>query len=771
MANKPTCEELEQKIWNLKQQIAELNKTQNTLQDNKKIFRLLSEGEFNRTNDTLITLFNSLPGIINVVDTDYNVLDVSSRFIDAFSKLEEKQVIGQKCYRVHKKRDSICPECLVKRVYESGKPEIRFSTPEEETLTGWSFKVFASPIKDNKGNITGAVEFALDITDVKQAEKALQESQEKFRKLADFSPIAISILKGEQLLYVNSAWEELTGYNKEEALSLNPLMVIHPDMRELVRQRGLDRVQGKEVPARYEMKVITKSGDIKWVDFSATVIDYDGEPAILNVSNNITERKKAEQRLQASEERYRGLVNTMQDIVHSVSADGTILFIGPQVERYGFTVGELISQPFADFIHPEDRDVVLRDFQRTLSNAEKMITTFRINAKDGRVVWLEETGQAVRDATGNIFSISGILRDVTEKKLAEEALRDNERKLHAIFDHHYQLTGLIDTRGRLLAANRTALRFAGAEEAEVIGHYFWDGPWWDSSQRSELRNAVEQAVRGEFVRFETTHPTADGEIRNIDFSLSPVQDDDGNVIYIVPEGRDITKIRRTEKEKAKLQEQLKQAQKMEAIGTLAGGIAHDFNNILSVIIGNAEIAQYDLPEEDSMRHSMDQIVKASNRARDLVKQILAFSRQNKPELRPVRVSLIVKEAMKLLRSSLPSTIEIRQRIESENDSVMADPTQLHQIILNLCTNAQHAMRHGGGILDVRLTNIYLDSEAAADHPELAQGQFLKLNVGDTGHGMTPDIMEQIFDPYFSTKEKRCRHWIGIVSGSWNREEL
>ena len=352
MAKKPTYEELEQKIRKIEQQIAELHQTQPTLRENNKIFRVLSEGEFKRTNDTLVTLFNSLPGIINVVDTDFNVLDVSSRFTDAFSKLEEKQVIGQKCYKVHKKRDSICPECLVKRVYESGKPEIRFSTAEEDNVTGWSFKVFASPIKDNNGNITGAVEFALDITDVKKAEKALQESEEKFRTLADFSPIAISILKGEQLLYVNSAWEELTGYNKEETLSLNPLMVIHPDMRELVRQRGLDRVQGKEVPPRYEMKVITKSGDIKWVDFSATVIDYDGEPAILNVANNITERKQAEKRLQASEERYRGLVNTMQDIVHSVSADGTILFIGPQVERYGFTVGELVSQPFADFIHP-----------------------------------------------------------------------------------------------------------------------------------------------------------------------------------------------------------------------------------------------------------------------------------------------------------------------------------------------------------------------------------------------------------------------------------
>ncbi len=335
--------------------------------------------------------------------------------------------------------------------------------------------------------------------------------------------------------------------------------------------------------------------------------------------------------------------------------------------------------------------------------------------------------------------------------MATQTLRESERKLHAIFDHHYQLTGLIDTEGRVLASNRTALDFSGAKESEVIGRYLWDGPWWDPPQKPELRNAVERAARGEFVRFETTHPTADGEIRHIDFSLSPVRDDDGHVIYIVPEGRDITEIRRAEEGKALLQEQLIKAQKMEAIGTLAGGIAHDFNNILAAIIGFTEISMRDAPQESKLKDNLQRVLNASIRAGDLVKQILTFSRQTDREIKPVLIKSITKEALKLIRASLPATIEIEQNIQSES-TVLADPTQIHQIIMNLCTNAAHAMQETGGKMRVKLTEVTLDEEFTNAYTDIDPGFFVKLSISDSGSGISSEIQDRIFDPFFTTKQ-------------------
>jgi two-component system cell cycle sensor histidine kinase/response regulator CckA len=191
---------------------------------------------------------------------------------------------------------------------------------------------------------------------------------------------------------------------------------------------------------------------------------------------------------------------------------------------------------------------------------------------------------------------------------------------------------------------------------------------------------------------------------------------------------------------------------MEAIGTLAGGIAHDFNNILAAIMGYTEMALYDVPEGTSGRRNLEQVLKAGYRGKDLVKQIITFSRRRDEERRPMRISPIVKEALKMLRASLPTTIDIRQNIKTQSGMVLADPTQIHQVLMNLISNAAYAMREKGGVLEVSLTDvdIYLD-DAAPPHPDLKPGPYLKLTVSDTGHGIEHAIMERIFDPFFTTK--------------------
>ncbi len=217
--------------------------------------------------------------------------------------------------------------------------------------------------------------------------------------------------------------------------------------------------------------------------------------------------------------------------------------------------------------------------------------------------------------------------------------------------------------------------------------------------------------------------------------------------------REIEERKKAEEEKYRLYEQLQQAQKMEAIGTLAGGIAHDFNNILSAIIGFSELAINEAPRGTKLRENMEQVLKAGHRAKDLVKQILAFSRKGAQEEKPVSVIPIVKEVLKLLQASLPATIEIRQSYGTDLGAVMADPTQLHQVLMNLCTNAAHAMREKGGVLEVKLTRIDLNSESAAIHTVVKPGLHVKLTVSDTGHGMSRKVLKRVFEPYFTTKER------------------
>lgn len=216
--------------------------------------------------------------------------------------------------------------------------------------------------------------------------------------------------------------------------------------------------------------------------------------------------------------------------------------------------------------------------------------------------------------------------------------------------------------------------------------------------------------------------------------------------------QEIAERKQAEEERKQLEAQLRQAHKMESIGTLAGGIAHEFNNIIGIIIGNTEIALYENMKGYSSQHNLEEVLNACLRAEEVVKQILTFSRQSEQEKGPLQVSLVLQEALHLLHATLPTTIEIRKKIYSQFGTILADPTQIQQVLMNLCTNAAHAMCEDSGVLEVRLVNLYIDADVAAQYPDLNPGPYVRLTVSDTGHGMEPEIIERIFDPYFTTKK-------------------
>jgi signal transduction histidine kinase/ActR/RegA family two-component response regulator len=248
----------------------------------------------------------------------------------------------------------------------------------------------------------------------------------------------------------------------------------------------------------------------------------------------------------------------------------------------------------------------------------------------------------------------------------------------------------------------------------------------------------------------------------IELSSFPLKDADGQLVGIIEYSKDITEKIRAEEHEAKIQAQLIQAQKMEAIGTLAGGIAHDFNNILGAIIGFADLALYEAPEDSAARRHMKNVLDAGHRARELVAQILTFSSHTQEKPQRVEVGNLVMEVVKFIRAVLPSTIEVRHQLPVDIRPVMAVPTQIHQVVMNLCTNAAQSMGQQGGILEVSLSNSDVDSDFAALHKDLRPGPYVRLTVNDTGAGMPAEILSRVFEPYYTTKGKGKGTGLGLA---------
>jgi PAS domain S-box-containing protein len=338
-------------------------------------------------------------------------------------------------------------------------------------------------------------------------------------------------------------------------------------------------------------------------------------------------------------------------------------------------------------------------------------------------------------------------RDIAERKRMEEALRISQARFAGIVEISEDAIISLDDFQRIILFNQGAARTFGYRAEEVLGQpvdllipaRFVEAHRHHVEKFTSCRDALRPMnERGTIfgLRKDGTEFPAEASIAKFEVAGEKV---------LTVRLRDITERRR-------LEAQVRQAQKMEAIGSLAGGIAHDFNNILSAMLGYTEQAMLGVQLESRVWHDLHEVLVAGERARELVRHILTFSRQSEQERRPVHLHHIVAEALKLLRATLPATIEIRQELDPAPGAVLADPTQMHQVVMNLCTNAGHAMRESGGVLEVGVKAFPPGPRSPADHPELGPGPYLKLTVRDSGHGMEREILERIFDPFFTTKE-------------------
>jgi two-component system cell cycle sensor histidine kinase/response regulator CckA len=425
----------------------------------------------------------------------------------------------------------------------------------------------------------------------------------------------------------------------------------------------------------------------------------------------------------------------------------------------GYSPEDLGSILIDDLIHPQDLARLVENFGRRQAGELRPATTqARVIGKSGQVKRLDATTLAInwQGQPANLILFAGI----TSHKQAEEELAINRETLRAILRSAPVGIGLWRER-RLVWANQTFVEMLGWSELEMVG---CDARMFYTEQNEYERVGNLLYVPGGPVEVDTRFLRADGSkvsVRVRAADLDPAEPGKGQIITVA----DLSREEEADRQRAELEARLRQAQKMEALGVLAGGIAHDFNNILGAILGYTQLAQEDLDLKSEGRDNLEQALKAGERARDLVKHILAFSRRAEQEKRPVCLTPLIKETMHLMRASLPPQIELRHRLGTEEGLVLADATQLHQVLMNLCTNAAHAMQPGGGLLEVELEDVDLDKGHAAwvrASTNLRPGLYRKLTVRDTGRGMEPEIADRVFEPYFTTKSPGQGTGLGLA---------
>lgn len=462
--------------------------------------------------------------------------------------------------------------------------------------------------------------------------------------------------------------------------------------------------------------------------------------------------------LRASELRSRQVFNAANDAMFLVTLDGqgqpdrVVDANDAASELLGYTFEELLGRSVHELQVARAEEPTIAALSDRLSREKRLVFERTLLSKDGRHIPAELSVRSFPADVGQM--VIAAARDITERKKAEDAQRRNAQQLRDILDSLFAFVGLLSLDGTLLEVNRAALEAAGVKREVVVGVNFPETYWWSHSPdvQAQLKDAVARAARGEFIRYDVALRVAGGREMIVDFALSPLREEGGKLSQLVATAVDIT-------ERKKLEQQFLRAQRMEAIGTLASGVAHDLNNILAPMLMGAGLLKNKLTSEREQR-ILNIIESGAQRGAGIIRQLLTFSRGTEGARNPVQLRHVINDMVHLAQETFPRNLELARMVPADLWSVKADPTQLHQVLMNLCVNARDAMPNGGK-LTLSAENVRLSEAQAKLNPQAKPGPYVVLTVSDTGEGIPQGIIERIFDPFFTTKPEGKGTGLGL----------
>jgi PAS domain S-box-containing protein len=706
----------------------------------------------------LSSMADALPGPVARLDREGRYLFVNATYERWFG-LRPHEMLGRR-------RDEVLAAHAIERL----APQIERALAGESitldsvapTLQGArQVMVALVPDRDAHGAVQGCFVVVTDITVRKQAEDALRLSEQKSRallealrsgvmvyaadtSLRDANPAACHIL-GERLEDMrgrranDAAWDFLD----EDGSPLDPER--HP----------VSRVVASGQPLRDRVMGVRRAGEAEpgWMLCSAFPL-YGESGILLEVvvaMADFTERKLAVEALRRSESRWR--------LAGRLARLGGWHYEAPQGPlAFSTELGELLGAGGLHALTPDEARQLLpgasnerwqHQIEACLVGGAAFDVELEASSVDGRLVHLRVLGEGIRDAGNRLIAVEGAVQDITERKLGEASLRAAQSELAATLAAVPDLLFDVDLRGRIFAQHSPNTQLLLMSPREFMGRLLDEV--LPAEAAAVAHSALQQAHavgHSSGLQYELTLA---GGRRWFELSVSRRAVPPGELPRFIVLARDVTERKQSEAERRALERQLREAQKMESIGTLAGGIAHDFNNILAAILGNVALASEDLPSAHAARSSLDQIRRAGLRARSLVQQILTFSRRQPNELVGQSLRPVVEETVALLRATLPAWVRLQTVLPDAPVQVQADATQLQQVVMNLCTNAWHALPEGRGHIEVGLEALSADAAAALQLGDLPAGPCAHVWVRDTGCGMEASLVERIFDPFFTTK--------------------